>query len=194
MKFGVEMKIDSAPALAMVLSMLLPLSLIAQTNSDTMRDEISFTNDIQPIVNNFCTTCHAGKDPDGDFVLTSYEDVRKMVEKGNLLERINDADDPMPPSGQIPAYMRRMFKIWSETGYINEGKAKKDSDRPVIDYGDFKPPTITPVDLGENKLAFELLDKIQGHWVGSMWLMGQDFEWMAFDFRAIEKSHIHAIF
>jgi len=166
-----------------------PFHLFAQTNSERLRDEISFSNDIQPIVENFCTTCHAGKDPDGEVLLTSYAEVRKMVEKGDLLNRINNTDDPMPPSGKIPAYMRRMFKTWAQTGFIDKGK--QESDRPAIDYGDFTPPVITPVDLGDNEIAFQLLEKMQGHWVGSMWLMGQDWDWMAFDFRAIEKSHIH---
>ena len=140
---------------------------MAQTNNKKLRDEISFSNDIQPIINNFCTTCHAGKDPEGEVLLTNYAEVRELVEKGDLLKRINDADDPMPPSGKIPGYMRRMFKTWSETGFINKGKAKPESDRPAVGYGDFKPPVITPVDLGEDQAAFQLLEKVQGHWVGS---------------------------
>ena len=51
-----------------------------------MQDEISYSNDIRPVIQNFCTTCHAGDDPDGDFTLTSYKDVRYHVEKGELLE------------------------------------------------------------------------------------------------------------
>ena len=39
-----------------------------------------------------------------------------------------------------------------------------------------------------------MLEYLQGHWVGSMNLMGQDFDWMAFDFRPIAPSHIHGIF
>ena len=163
----------------------------AQPTSQSINDEISYSNDIRPIVNNFCTTCHAGADPDGEFVLTSYKDVRKCVEDGALLERVNDAGDPMPPAGLIPKHMRRMFKIWADTGYIENGKARKKSDSSSA-YGEFTPPTITPVDINEQ--GFELLEKVQGHWVGSMNLMGQEFEWMAFDFRAIAPSHIHAIF
>jgi hypothetical protein len=167
---------------------------LCQNRSNSMKDEISFEHTISPIVNNFCTTCHAGDDPDGEFVLTSYESVRAKVEDGSLLERINDTEDPMPPSGMMPKHMRRMIKLWSETGFKDKGNPRSASEKPVIDYGDFKPPKITPVDINENKIAFRLLEKVQGHWVGSMRLMGQDYEWMAFDFRAIEKSHIHAIF
>ncbi|MGI9518391.1 MAG: c-type cytochrome domain-containing protein, partial [Pirellulaceae bacterium] len=166
---------------------------LAQSTSESIRDEISYSSDIQPIVHNFCVTCHSGKNPEGDFVLTSYEDVRKHIEDGSLLERINDADDPMPPSGQLPQYMRRMFKIWSDTGYVNMSTTQPETDRnPAVDYGEFTPPEITPVDINEH--GFDLLENMQGHWVGSMNLMGQDFDWMAFDFRAIAPSHVHGIF
>ena len=181
-------------SLAISLLVLLHSIGVAQSRSDSMRDEISFEHDIKPIVNNFCTTCHAGDDPDGETLLTSYKNVRDKMEHGGLLDRINDTDDPMPPSGLMPKHMRRLFKIWSETGFAEKGKPGGKNNKPVIDYGDFKPPKITPVDLGQNKVAFDLLGNVQGHWVGSMWLMGQDFEWMAFDFRAIEKSHVHGIF
>ena len=62
----------------------------SQKDTSRYQDEVSYSNDIQPIVKNFCVTCHAGDDPEGEFVLTSYKDVRKYTEKGKLLERIND--------------------------------------------------------------------------------------------------------
>lgn len=156
----------------------------------TISDEISYTNDIRPIVKNFCTTCHAGDDPEGEFVLTSYADVRKHTEKGKLLKRINDAEKPMPQSGLMPAYTRRMFQLWADGGYVNEGKRKPSVAR--TDTAKFKPPVITPVDISSN--GFEMLEYMQGHWVGSMNLMGQDFEWWAFDYRAIGPSTVHGMF
>ncbi len=155
-----------------------------------MTDEVSYTNDIRPIVKNFCTTCHAGETPEGEFVLTSYDDVRKHVEKGELLKRINDTDDPMPQNGLMPTYMRRLFKVWADQGYINKGKAKPAGERQQMQK--FKPPTIVPVDV--NTQGFEMLEYMQGHWVGSMNLLGVDYDWMAFDYRPIAPSHIHGIF
>ena len=155
-----------------------------------IRDEVSYSNDIRPIVNNFCTTCHAGDDPEGEFVLTSYADVRKHAEKGELLKRINDAKKPMPQNGLLPPYMRRLFQVWADGGYVNEGsrKAGKESTK----YAKFEPPVITPVDI--SRQGFEMLEYMQGHWVGSMMLMGQNIDWMAFDYRAIAQSHVHGIF
>ncbi len=122
-------------------------------------------------------------------LLTSYELARKQVERGELLERINDHDDPMPEDGLMPKHMRRLFAIWAETGFIDRGKEK-----PVrrSEYQEFSPPEITPVDVSRE--GFELLEALQGHWVGPMTLMGQKYDWMAFDYRAIAPSHVHGIF
>lgn len=178
--------------LAVLIATGLAGTVFAQSSSDSISDEISYSNDIQPIMNNFCTTCHSGEDPRGGFVLTDYASVRKYVEEGDLLHRINDAEDPMPPAGLIPGYMRRMVKIWSETGFIEKGKKRAMPRNDSLDYGNFTPPEIKPVNI--NETGFDLLQNMQGHWVGSMNLMGQDFPWFAFDFRAIAPSHVHGIF
>ena len=163
-------------------------------NRDTVgkfQDEVSYTNDIRPIVNNFCATCHAGKNPEGEFVLTSYGDVRKHVEAGELIKRINDADDPMPQSGLMPEYMRRLFDVWAEQGFIDEGTGPVRKDREQMQK--FTPRRIVPIDI-RGRQGYELLAYLQGHWVGSMDLMGVEYEWMAFDYRPISPSHIHGMF
>ena len=177
-------------SLTVLLCVMTSHAVFGQSTKGTIGDEISYTNDIRPIVNNFCTTCHAGDAPEGEFVLTSYEDVRKHVEKGELLKRINDADAPMPQNGLLPKYMRRMFQVWADGRFIEQGKATPTNAKS--DYTKFRPPKINPVDI--SKKGFELLEYMQGHWVGSMNLMGQDYEWMAFDYRAIAPSHVHGIF
>ncbi|MEM1294041.1 MAG: c-type cytochrome domain-containing protein [Verrucomicrobiota bacterium] len=154
------------------------------------QDEISYSNDIQPIVKNFCTTCHAGDDPEGDFVLTSYRDVRDHVENGELLDRINDARDPMPEDGLMPNHMRRLFKVWADTGFLENGSMK--AIPSSTEYEEFTPPEIIPIDIARE--GFELLENLQGHWVGEMNLMGTKYDWMAFDYRPIAPSHVHGIF
>ena len=173
-----------------ILFLLLVSGQAAAQSKKELSDEVSYTNDIRPIVNNFCTTCHAGANPEGDFVLTSYDAVLKHTKEGELMKRINDADDPMPQNGLMPSNMRRLFKVWAEQGYINKGKNQPTKQRMQMQT--FTPPKIVPVDINER--GFEMLDYLQGHWVGSMNLMGQEFEWWAFDFRPIAPSHIHAIF
>lgn len=172
-----------------VLFSFLPLAN-GQSVKSKIKDEVSYRNDIQPIIKNFCVTCHAGDDPEGDFVLTSYADVRKHVEAGTLLKRINDTKKPMPQNGLMPKHMRRLFQLWADSGYIDIGKKKSRITRTNMQK--FVPQKITPVDIG--KQGFEMLKYMQGHWVGSMNLMGVDYDWMALDYRPIAPSHVHGIF
>lgn len=166
------------------------LSLQSFVFAEDKQEEVSYSNDIRPIVQNFCTTCHAGDNPEGDFTLTSYKDVRYHVEQGDILYRIEDESDPMPERGLMPERLRKLFKLWAKGGYINKGSIKKES--PMKYYTDFKAPEITPIDI--NKKGFDLLEKLQGHWVGKMNLMGRNIDWFAFDYRAISASHVHNIF
>ena len=157
-----------------------------------IEDQISFTHDIQPVVREFCATCHSGDDPEGDLVLETYQDVRKQVEHGKLLKRINDPKKPMPESGLMPQYLRRMFKVWAESGYVKMGPGKPKKFSRKWDFEKFKPPAISAVDI--RKQGFDLLERMPGHWIGSMNLMGREFEWFAFDYRPIAPSHVHGMF
>ena len=171
---------------------LVPALGLAWTASPTVtaaQEEVTFYGDIQPIVSNFCATCHHGDDPQGGFVLDTYRDVREQAENGTLLERINDAMDPMPETGLMPLPMRRLFQAWVDGGY--ERGTRKQREQSAAE-SEFVPPVITPIDI--RKEGFEFLEQMQGHWVGWMNLMGQDYDWFAFDYRAIGPSHVHGIF
>lgn len=151
--------------------------------------EVSYTNDIRPIVQNFCITCHAGKDPEGEFTLTDYASVRAETELGGLLARIHDKNDPMPESGLMPSRFRDLFQEWADTGYLHVGTRPRGTDIFLLEA---KTAMIEPIDIEEQ--GFDFLERMQGHWVGELWLMGQDMPWFAFDYRAISPSHLHGIF
>lgn len=51
---------------------------------------------------------------------------------------------------------------------------------------------IIPVNINDD--GFEFLEKMQGHWVGPNRVIADDFDWFAFDYRAISPSHVHGIF
>ncbi len=52
--------------------------------------------------------------------------------------------------------------------------------------------TINPVDINEK--GFDLLEKMQGHWIGMNRVINIDYPWFSFDYRAISPSHIHGIY
>ena len=51
---------------------------------------------------------------------------------------------------------------------------------------------VKPVNI--NTEGFDLLEKMQGHWVGINRVIADDYDWFAFDYRPISASHIHGIF
>ena len=90
----------------------------------------SYTEDIQPIFDMYCTKCHGSQ---GGLDLTSYS---KLIIGGQtgpvidhddflnsiLLERITNSSNPMPPSydgGMIDEIYITMIKKWIQAGAIN---------------------------------------------------------------------------
>lgn len=149
---------------------------------------ITYQKDIRPIVSNYCTSCHGGDMPAAGFALTSYETVREKTEFGALLQRINNSNRPMPMSGLLPKEMRETFSLWAEQGYPKGGE----SEPTTLNYDSVPPAEIAVVDINEK--GFDLLESMQGHWVGSMDIMTEHYDWFAFDYRAIGPSHVHGIF
>lgn len=151
---------------------------------------VAYVNDVKPIVDNYCITCHSGGNPSAGLTLTSYENVVEAAKTRGLLNRINDYQNPMPQGGLMSKDLRKTIELWAEQGYQKERSASE-GDTLNQSY-EFTPPTIVPVDINEK--GFDLLEKMQGHWVGKMNLMGQNIPWFAFDYRAISESHVHGIF
>lgn len=163
---------------------------IETENSVPSNDAIlTYQKDVRPIIENNCTSCHAGDSPAAGLSLKSYQDVRKAAEFGALLNRINNHNRPMPMGGLLPKYMRETIEDWARNGY-EEGEAPNVLQSSNYDY--IPPADITPVDINEE--GFDLLEKMQGHWVGSIDIMSDHYDWFAFDYRAIGPSHVHGIF
>ncbi|HAP60146.1 MAG TPA: hypothetical protein DCR93_11840 [Cytophagales bacterium] len=51
---------------------------------------------------------------------------------------------------------------------------------------------VTPVNI--NSEGFELLESMQGHWVGTNQVLSWEWDWFAFDYRAISPSHVFGIY
>ncbi|OHX64400.1 hypothetical protein [Flammeovirga pacifica] len=155
---------------------------------------ISYNGTIKRIIKNNCIVCHSGKRPSGDLLLTNYERVVEAVKTKDVLKRINDPNDPMPIYGMMPEKERKAIQQWAENGFeleIKNKEEKEDSIKNMDNYA-FNVPDIKAVDINNN--GFEFLEKMQGHWVGKIFLLGQDIPWFAFDFRAINSSQIHGLF
>lgn len=152
---------------------------------------------VQRIIQNRCVTCHAEPGPEAGLDLSLPSVVQAEAIEGELLARLNDELDPMPPSGILPMETRQLFSDWIERGapmtQADElwpspyAGVNQDAARPARETAVVKPFDVT-------QSGFEFLERMQGHWIGSMNLMGQDMPWFAFDYRAIGPSHVHGIF
>lgn len=80
--------------------------------NEVVPEEVNYTEHIEPIVSNYCTTCHAGSSPSDGIDLTTYESVRQHSEFGNLIARINDPINPMPTNGMMSESNRELFDYW----------------------------------------------------------------------------------
>lgn len=79
--------------------------------------ELTYVGSIRGIINANCTGCHGNPPSQGaPMSLTTYADVRGAVETRNLLGRINDSNNPMPPTGLLPNDTRQLIEDWVDLG------------------------------------------------------------------------------
>ncbi|QDT12031.1 PSD1 and planctomycete cytochrome C domain-containing protein [Stieleria marina] len=92
--------------------------------------EIDFSREVLPILSDKCFVCHGPDSEEGLLRLDSYEAATEdlggyhaidpaAVDKSNLIERINHADDPMPPEDaekQLTADERNTLQKWVQQG------------------------------------------------------------------------------
>ena len=70
------------------------------------RDEVSYQRDIRPIVKNFCTTCHAGENPQGDFHEPSFDEAGNQQEGYSVQFWIpHDYDQEFMAAGAFGQYL-----------------------------------------------------------------------------------------
>ena len=76
-----------------------------------------YSPDIQEIMMNNCISCHGGPAPSAGLLLDNYDGVREAAEFGNLVSRINDAANPMPPVGRLNQQNRDRIVKWVQDGF-----------------------------------------------------------------------------
>ena len=62
---------------------------------------VSYANDVWPIISSNCTSCHSGGAPQGNVSLENYDDIVIAADNGSLLGTIKHEDGwpPMPKGG-----------------------------------------------------------------------------------------------
>lgn len=76
---------------------------------------MSFQQDIYPIVTQYCLQCHSANNPLGGIQYENYEDVMKDVNNGSFMGSIRHTAgfSPMPPGGTLlPACTVEKLESW----------------------------------------------------------------------------------
>lgn len=79
---------------------------------------ITYQSDVQSIMFNRCITCHGGSAPQSGLDLSTYQNTRSSAEMGNLIQRMNNVTNPMPPNGLVSPELRQIMDKWVTDGFL----------------------------------------------------------------------------
>jgi hypothetical protein len=89
------------------------------TQSECDLLNITWSVDIEPLVNQFCVGCHQGSSPAAGLLLDRYEVVKSSVLQGGFSIRINKPiTDPlkMPPNATLDSCAIDKLNMWIANG------------------------------------------------------------------------------
>ena len=95
--------------------------------ANCVTENMSFANDVWPVISSTCTGCHGGANPSGGVRLENYNDVAAAgaIDAGNygsLYGTISHApgNSPMPKNGnQLPDCTISQIKAWIDQGRLD---------------------------------------------------------------------------
>lgn len=87
------------------------------TTATPIEKKVTYTADVSKIMTNYCTTCHAGAAASAGLDLTTYANTKKATQNSNLVSRMNNTDNPMPPSGVLSPEIRQLIDKWVKDGF-----------------------------------------------------------------------------
>ena len=91
-------------------------------SGDCDTSNLTYSNDVWPLINANCTSCHSGAAASGNVRLENYDQIRTAAANGQLLGTIRHESgwSPMPKGGgKLPDCDITKLEIWVELGYPN---------------------------------------------------------------------------
>ncbi len=80
---------------------------------------ISYESDVKRIIQNNCITCHSKPSPSARLDLTDLDELKYAIKHKNLIKRMNDKNDPMPPKEMLSLKDRMIIFKWKKNGLLN---------------------------------------------------------------------------
>jgi hypothetical protein len=91
-------------------------------NSGCDTTNVSYQDDVYPIISLVCSSCHSGSDPSGGILLTNYANISSEAVNGLLLSAISwDGNAAqMPDNGpQLDECYINLIQIWVDNGALD---------------------------------------------------------------------------
>ncbi len=84
-------------------------------------ENITFSQEIWPILESTCRGCHQGARAAKGIRITNYTQVKSMVDDGSLEGTVYHLGgySPMPPGGQVDSCSMQKLRIWIEEGALD---------------------------------------------------------------------------
>lgn len=84
-------------------------------------DVVSFSADVEPIIQSQCTSCHSQPSPSGNTVIENYDDVKAIGTDGRLINSLKGENgfSLMPQTGSLPPDQITLIETWVNDGMPN---------------------------------------------------------------------------
>lgn len=81
---------------------------------------VTYEADVESIMTNNCITCHSGSSPSASLDLSNYQNTKFSAAQGDLVSRMNNTSNPMPPTGKLSPEILQIIDKWITDGYPEE--------------------------------------------------------------------------
>jgi hypothetical protein len=94
-----------------------PVALAPVAPAPGKCDTINYNEDIKPIIDQNCISCHATGGVEASVPLTNYTQVKAQADNGKIKLRVIDGNPSfMPQGGQLPADQKQLIQCWLDNG------------------------------------------------------------------------------
>jgi len=88
-------------------------------DTSSCKPNISYLNDINPIISNHCVSCHSSKNPNGGYDLTNYDGLTKNVSKVLGSMKQDGTAQSMPQGYKVADSLIQKLNCWINQGAKN---------------------------------------------------------------------------
>ena len=88
-------------------------------DTSSCKPNVSYLNDIKPIMSNHCVSCHSSKNPNGGYDLTNYDGLTKNVSKVLGSMKQDGTVESMPQGYKVADSLIQKLNCWINQGFKN---------------------------------------------------------------------------